>query len=142
MEREQAVRLTQNLLRKMVEKEGSDLFITTGFPPAIKVDGTIHKASDEPLSPDQSAMMVRSIMNDKQIREFDATKECNFAITPSARLSSKAMSGPCSAPLPQRFRRWTGWNFRQSLKMSSLTSEACVSSLAVPAPVSRQPLPQ
>ena len=82
MEREQAVRLTQNLLKKMVEKDGSDLFITTGFPPAIKVDGTIHKATDEALSPDQSAMMVRSIMNDKQIREFDATKECNFAITP------------------------------------------------------------
>jgi twitching motility protein PilU len=82
MEREQAVRLTQNLLKKMVEKEGSDLFITTGFPPAIKVDGTIHKATDESLTPDQSAMMVRSIMNDKQIREFDATKECNFAITP------------------------------------------------------------
>jgi twitching motility protein PilU len=82
MEREQAVRLTQNLLRKMVEKEGSDLFLTSGFPPAIKVDGTIHKATDSPLSPDQSAMMVRSIMNDKQIREFDATKECNFAIAP------------------------------------------------------------
>ena len=82
MEREQAVRLTQNLLKKMVEKEGSDLFITNGFPPAIKVDGTIHKATDTPLSPDQSAMMVRSIMNDKQIKEFDATKECNFAITP------------------------------------------------------------
>jgi twitching motility protein PilU len=82
MEREQAVRLTQNLLRKMVEKEGSDLFITSGFPPAIKVDGTIHKATDTPLSPDQSAMMVRSIMNDKQIKEFDATKECNFAIAP------------------------------------------------------------
>jgi len=82
MEREQAVRLTQNLLKKMVEKEGSDLFITTGFPPAIKVDGTIHKATDTPLTPDQSAMMVRSIMNDKQIKEFDATKECNFAISP------------------------------------------------------------
>ena len=82
MEREQAVRLTQNLLRKMVEKEGSDLFLTSGFPPAIKVDGTIHKATDSPLSPDQSAMMVRSIMNDKQIKEFDATKECNFAIAP------------------------------------------------------------
>ena len=80
MEREQAVRLTQNLLKKMVEKEGSDLFITSGFPPAIKVDGTIHKATDTPLTPDQSAMMVRSIMNDKQIKEFDATKECNFAI--------------------------------------------------------------
>jgi twitching motility protein PilU len=82
MEREQAVRLTQNLLRKMVERNGSDLFLTRGFPPAIKVDGTIHKATDTPLSADQSAMMVRSIMNDKQIKEFDATKECNFAIAP------------------------------------------------------------
>jgi twitching motility protein PilU len=82
MEREQAVRLTQNLLRKMVERNGSDLFITRGFPPAIKVDGTIHKATDTPLSADQSAMMVRSIMNDKQIKEFDSTKECNFAIAP------------------------------------------------------------
>ncbi len=82
MEREQAVRLTQNLLRKMVEKEGSDLFITTGFPPAIKIDGQIHKATDTPLTAEQSAMMVRAIMNDKQIKEFDSTKECNFAISP------------------------------------------------------------
>ncbi len=82
MEREQAVRLTQNLLRKMVERDGSDLFLTSGFPPAIKVDGAIHKATDTPLSTDQATMMVRSIMNDKQIKEFDATKECNFAIAP------------------------------------------------------------
>jgi twitching motility protein PilU len=82
MEREQAVRLTQNLLRKMVERDGSDLFLTAGFPPAIKVDGLVHKATDTPLSPDQAAMMVRSIMNDKQIKEFDASKECNFAIAP------------------------------------------------------------
>ena len=82
MEREQAVRLTQNLLRKMVERDGSDLFLTSGFPPAIKVDGTIHKATDTPLSTDQATMMVRSIMNDKQTKEFDATKECNFAIAP------------------------------------------------------------
>jgi len=82
MEREQAVRLTQNLLRKMVERNGSDLFLTRGFPPAIKVDGTIHKATDTALTEDQAAMMVRSIMNDKQLKEFDATKECNFAISP------------------------------------------------------------
>jgi len=82
MEREQAVRLTQNLLKKMVEKDGSDLFLTTGFPPAIKVDGQIHRATDTPLSADQASMMVRSIMNDKQVKEFDATKECNFAISP------------------------------------------------------------
>ncbi|MGB5246058.1 MAG: PilT/PilU family type 4a pilus ATPase [Woeseia sp.] len=82
MEREQAVRLTQNLLKKMVEKGGSDLFLTTGFPPAIKVDGTVHKATDTPLTHEQAAMMVRSIMNDKQMKEFDSTKECNFAISP------------------------------------------------------------
>ena len=82
MEREQAVRLTQNLLRKMVERNGSDLFLTCGFPPAIKVDGTIHKATDTPLTAEQAAMMVRAIMNDKQIKEFDETKECNFAIAP------------------------------------------------------------
>jgi len=82
VEREQAVRLTQNLLRKMVEREGSDLFLTRGFPPAIKVDGTIHKATDTPLTADHASIMVRSIMNDKQIKEFDATKECNFAIAP------------------------------------------------------------
>ena len=82
MEREQAIRLTQNLLRKMVERDGSDLFITAAFPPAIKVDGTIHKATDTPLTADQAAIMVRSIMNDRQIKEFDATNEANFAIAP------------------------------------------------------------
>jgi len=82
MDREQAVRLTQNLLKKLVEKKGSDLFITTGFPPAIKIDGEVHRATEQPLSPEQTAIIVRSIMNDKQAKEFDATKECNFAINP------------------------------------------------------------
>ena len=103
MEREQAVRLTQNLLKKMVEKGGSDLFITTGFPPAIKVDGTIHKATDNPLTAEQAAMIVRSIMNDKQIKEFDATKECNFAISPQGigrfRVSAFIQQGMAGAVL-------------------------------------------
>jgi len=103
MEREQAVRLTQNLLKKMVERNGSDLFITAGFPPAIKVDGTIHKATDTPLSPEQAAMMVRSIMNDKQIKEFDSTKECNFAISPQGigrfRVSAFIQQGNAGAVL-------------------------------------------
>jgi Tfp pilus assembly ATPase PilU len=55
MEREQAIRLMQDLLRRMVEKKGSDLFITAGFPPAIKVDGEIRPQSDRSLSPEQSA---------------------------------------------------------------------------------------
>lgn len=82
MERDQAVRLMQSLLRKMVENKGSDLFITTGFPPAIKIDGEIKAFADKPLTPEQSSLIVRSIMNDRHAREFDATKECNFAIAP------------------------------------------------------------
>ena len=82
MERDQATRMMQTLLRKLVDKNGSDLFITAGFPPAIKVDGEVHKAAEQDLTPSQSATIIRSIMNDKQAREFDATQECNFAISP------------------------------------------------------------
>ena len=46
MERDQATKLVHGLLKKMVDKNGSDLFITTGFPPAIKIDGEIHRAAD------------------------------------------------------------------------------------------------
>ena len=82
MDREQAIKLMQDLLRRVVERKASDLFITAGFPPAVKVDGEIRPQSDRKLSPEESAMLVRSIMNDRQSREFDATKECNFAISP------------------------------------------------------------
>ena len=83
MERDQAIRLTQNLLKKMVDGKGSDLFITANHPPSIKIDGTIKPFADRPLTAEQSSVIVRSIMNDKQSREFDATKECNFAIAPA-----------------------------------------------------------
>jgi len=82
MERDQAIKLMQDLLKRMVEKKGSDLFITSGFPPAIKIDGEIRPQSERSLTPEQSATLVRAIMNDKQTREFDSTKECNFAIAP------------------------------------------------------------
>ena len=82
MDRDQAIRLMQDLLRRMVERKGSDLFITAGFPPAIKVDGEICPQTEKPLTPEQSAVLSRAIMNDKQTRDFDATKECQFAITP------------------------------------------------------------
>lgn len=82
MERDQAIKLMQDLMRGMVSKNASDLFITTGFPPAIKIDGVITPVSQTPLTASQSAMLVRSIMNDKQTKEFDANKECNFAVSP------------------------------------------------------------
>jgi twitching motility protein PilU len=82
MDRDQAIKLMQELLKRVVERVASDLFITTGFPPAIKIDGEIRPQMERALTSEQSAMLVRAIMNDRQTKEFDATKECNFAIAP------------------------------------------------------------
>ncbi len=105
MERDQATRLMQGLLKKMVAKDGSDLFITAGFPPAIKIDGEIHRVAEQPLTSEQSAIIVRAIMNDKQARDFDATKECNFAISPQGigrfRVSAFIQQGSVGAVLRQ-----------------------------------------
>ncbi|MGH8225211.1 MAG: PilT/PilU family type 4a pilus ATPase [Gammaproteobacteria bacterium] len=84
MESEQAAKFMQDLLRTMVRKGASDLIVTSDFPPAIKVDGEIQTVAERPLTGEQSAVLVRSIMNDAQSREFDATRECNFAISPQA----------------------------------------------------------
>jgi twitching motility protein PilU len=72
----------QDLLRAMVAKKASDLFITAGFPPAIKIDGRISPVANQPLTPQHTAAIARAMMNDKQAAEFEATKECNFAVSP------------------------------------------------------------
>src|SRR5215510_14089749 len=82
MDRDQAIKLMQDLLRRVTEKKASDLFITAGFPPAIKIDGEIRPQSERALTSEQAATLVRALMNDRQTKEFDATKECNFAIAP------------------------------------------------------------
>ena len=68
-------------LRHMNKYKGSDLFITTNFPPAMKVDGKITRLSDEPLSAEKCMEIAFSIMSSKQIEEFSSTNECNFAIS-------------------------------------------------------------
>ena len=83
MERDQASKFINDLLKLMVSRGGSDLFITADFPPAIKVDGAIAKVSPQPLSPSHTLALARSIMSDKQAADFERTKECNFAISPS-----------------------------------------------------------
>lgn len=80
MDRNKAIGFMHDLLRMMVSKEGSDLFITTGSPPAIKVDGKIASVSKQILSPTHTQMLARSIMNDKQVSEFEEHQECNFSI--------------------------------------------------------------
>jgi len=67
-------------LRLMVAKNASDLFITTGFPPAMKIDGKVTPVTNQALSAQQAKEITRSIMNDKQAAEYEATNECNFAV--------------------------------------------------------------
>jgi twitching motility protein PilU len=82
MERDQAVKFMHDLLRAMVAKKASDLFITAGFPPAIKLDGKMTPVANQALTPQHTTELTRATMNDKQAQEFEATKECNFAINP------------------------------------------------------------
>ncbi|MBA3057547.1 MAG: PilT/PilU family type 4a pilus ATPase [Gammaproteobacteria bacterium] len=82
MERDQATKFINDLLKLMVSRNGSDLFITADFPPAVKVDGKVTKVSPQPLTASHTMSLARSIMNDRQVAEFERTKECNFAIAP------------------------------------------------------------
>lgn len=82
MERDQASKFMFDLLRLMVGKKGSDLFITAGFPPAMKIDGKLTPVSAQPLTAAHTSDLARSIMNDKQAATFEQTKEANFAISP------------------------------------------------------------
>jgi twitching motility protein PilU len=82
MERDQAIKLVQQLLTLMKQKGASDLFISAGFPPAIKLDGQMTPVMDKPLTQEQSAIIMRSLMNDRQIKDFEQNNECNFAIAP------------------------------------------------------------
>src|SRR5215213_1784767 len=82
MERDQASKFVNDLLRLMVSRNGSDLFLTADFPPAIKVDGKVTKVSPQPLTGQHTLALARAVMNDKQAAEFERTKECNFAISP------------------------------------------------------------
>ncbi|TAN71043.1 MAG: PilT/PilU family type 4a pilus ATPase [Methylobacter sp.] len=71
----------KTLLMLMVQKKASDLFITAGRAPTIKVDGKLVKVSKTPLTAEQALMLIQSIMNQRQKDEFEQTKECQFAIS-------------------------------------------------------------
>lgn len=69
------------LLQLMVQKNGSDLFITADAPASIKVNGIIMPVTKAALTPQQSMSLVKSVMTPAQVKEFDETNECQFAIT-------------------------------------------------------------
>lgn len=83
MDRSDALTFINQLLRLMVDKNASDMFITAGFPPALKVDGKVTPVTKQVLSDIQTAELTRSLMSDRQEADFKRDKECNFAIAPS-----------------------------------------------------------
>ena len=82
MKKEKTLKFMHDLLRLMLSKKASDLFITAGYPPAIKIDGKMTPVTQQKLAPEHTAALARAIMNNKQATEFEASKECNFAINP------------------------------------------------------------
>ena len=83
MERDQAIRFVHDLLRLLITKKGSDLFLTAEFPPAFKLDGRVLPVSTQPLTAQHTTELVHALMNDRQAADFESTKECNFAINPT-----------------------------------------------------------
>ena len=81
MDRDKAIKYMHDLLRMMVQKDGSDLFITAGAVPSMKLDGAVSPISNQTLTPQHTQVLVSAIMNDKQRAEFEETQECNFAIS-------------------------------------------------------------
>ena len=120
MDRQQAAKFMLECLRTMLARNGSDLFISADFPPACKIDGKLTPLTEQVLTAEQTSMLVRSIMNDHQIREFDANKECNFAISPPGIgrfrinvLCNKGESAPYCASFRLTFRISTSLGYRR-----------------------------
>ena len=133
MERDQASKFVNDLLRLMVSRNGSDLFLTADFPPAIKVDGKVTKVSPQPLTGQHTLALTRSVMNDKQAAEFERTKECNFAISPQGigrfRVNAFVQQGNVGLVLrtiPQTLPTIDSLNLPQVLKDVAMTKRGLV----------------
>ncbi len=123
MDRDQASQLINNLLKLLVSRNGSDLFITADFPPAIKVDGQIVKLTGQALGLAHTVALTRALMNDRQASEFERTKECNFAISPTSigrfRVNAFVQQGKVGMVLrviPQKIPTIDGLGMPQILK--------------------------
>ena len=81
MDKESAISYVHQLLNSTLDNDASDLFITSLAKPSIKKDGQMKSLSDQKLTTEQAGFLVRSIMNDKQLKEFEEHMECNFAIS-------------------------------------------------------------
>lgn len=133
MERDQASKFVNDLLRLMISRNGSDLFLTADFPPAIKVDGKVTKVSPQPLTGAHTMALTRAVMNDKQAAEFERTKECNFAISPQGigrfRVNAfvqQSNVGLVMRTIPQTLPTIDSLNLPQVLKDVTMTKRGLV----------------
>ena len=133
MEREQASKFINDLLRLMASRGGSDLFLTADFPPAIKVDGKVTRVSPQPLTGQHTLALARSVMNERQASEFERTKECNFAISPHGvgrfRVNAFMQQGHVGLvmrTIPQTLPNIDGLGLPQILKEISMTKRGLV----------------
>src|SRR6187551_3810937 len=133
MERDQASKFVNDLLRLMVSRQGSDLFLTADFPPAIKVDGKVTKVSPQPLTSQHTMALARAVMNDKQAAEFEKNKECNFAISPQGigrfrcnAFVQQSHVGLVMRTIPQTLPTIDSLNLPQVLKDVTMTKRGLV----------------
>ncbi len=133
MEREQASKFINDLLRLMTTRGGSDLFLTADFPPAIKVDGKVTRVSPQPLTGQHTLALARSVMNERQAAEFERTKECNFAISPQGvgRFRANAFMqqghvGMVLRTIPRDLPTIDGMNLPQVLKEIAMSKRGLV----------------
>ena len=133
MEREQASKFIHDLLRLMVARGGSDLFLTAEFPPAIKIDGKVQRVSPQPLTGQHTLALARTVMNERQASEYERTKECNFAISPQGigrfRVSAFMQQGQVGMVLrtiPQTLPTVDSLGLPQIMKEISMTKRGLV----------------
>ncbi len=127
MERDHAIKFMLDLLKLMVQKKGSDLFITAAFPPAIMIHGKMTPVSKKALTKEDSKAMTQAIMNDRQLKEFEATKECNFAVAPPGigRFRVNAMIQQGCAAMVMRTIETTPPTF-EKLKLPEVMKDICM----------------
>lgn len=82
MNHDEASQFMQTLLTTMIRRGGSDLFLSAGFPPAIKADGKMERLSSQALSPSHTRTLTMSIMNDRQRADYERNRATNFSIAP------------------------------------------------------------
>jgi len=133
MDKESAITYVHQLLHAMLDKNASDLFITAGAAPSIKSDGLIIPLADQKLAGDNASLLVRSIMNDRQLKEFEEHMECNFSISLPGKarfrvnvFTQRGASGMVLRHIPQYIPNFKELGLPPVLKDISMTNRGLV----------------